>query len=117
MKLSDIKGEKAIEVIADLIDPFKKIASDGVFREKIASDRVEGVKYLLKHHSKTVIEILAVINEEDPQTYEPNVFALPVMLLDFFNDPMVSELFGFQSQTTDKTSSGSVTESTEAPEV
>lgn len=116
MKLSDIKGEKAIEVLADLIDPFSIIAKDGVFKKKITEDRVEGIKYLLKNHSKTVIEILAIINGEDLESYAPNILALPVMLLDFFNDPTVTELFGLQSQTTDKTSSGSVTENTEAPE-
>ena len=114
MKLQDIKGEKALTVLADLIDPIKKLSEDAIFRKKIDTDRLKAIKYLLKEHSKTVIEILAILNDENPETYEPNILALPMMLYDFFNDPMVIDLFGLQSQTTEKTSSGSVTENTEA---
>ena len=116
MRLSDIKGERAIEVIADLIDPITILANDKVLRKKLDKDRLGGVKYLLKTHSKLIVEVLAIINDEDPETYEPDIFALPIMLLDFLNDPKVEELFGLQSQTTEKTSSGSVTVNTEANE-
>lgn len=115
MKLSEIKGEKAMEVLADLIDPIKELATDKQFKEKIsAGDKLEAIKYLLKNQSKTIVTVLAVINGEDPDKYEPNLLTLPVTLMDFFNDPMVMDLFGLQSQTPEKTSSGSATENTEA---
>lgn len=116
MKLSDIKGERAIGVLADLIDPIVSITKDEEFKKAIQTDKMEGIKYLLKHHSTTVIIILAVLNEEDPETYQPSLLEIPVMLLDFFNDPTVIELFGLQDQIMEKTSSGPVMENTEAPE-
>ena len=116
MKLAEIRGEKAIEVLADLIDPIRELASDKVFIAKLTADKLDGIKYLLKSHSKTIITILAILEGEDPDIYQPNLLSLPVALLDFFNDPTVADLFGLQSQTTDKTSSGSAMENTEASE-
>jgi len=116
MNLSKIKGERAIEVLADLIDPIATISQDMLFRTAIQTNRLEGIKYLLKNHKTTVLYILAILNEEDPETYQPNLLEIPVMLLDFFNDPTVSQLFGLQDQITEKTSSGPATENTEAPE-
>lgn len=114
MKLQDIKGEKALIILADLIDPIKELSGDAVFRKMLDGDKLEAVKYLLKNHTSTIVKVLAILNEEDPNTYEPNLLTLPVMLLDFFNDPIVTELFGLQSQTDQSASSGSVTENTEA---
>ena len=116
MNLSEIKGEKALNALADLIKPLGSIAKDPTFRRLIEVDRLEAIEYLLRNHQKTVITILAVLNQEDPETYEPDIFSLPVMLYEFFNDETVTKLFGLQSQSTEKTSSGSVMESTEAAE-
>lgn len=116
MKLSEIKGEKALEALANLIDPISIIAQDEQFKISIQKSRIEGIKHLLKNHKKAVIEILAILNEENPETYEPGLIEIPSMLLEFFSDPQVAELFGLQDQTTEKTSSGPVTENTEAPE-
>ena len=117
MKLSEIKGERALDVIADLIDPVGRLLQDDQFKE-IAQDkkrpRTDTIKYLLKEHKKTVIEILAVINGEDPKTYEPSLLSLPMMLMDLIDDPDVAILFGLQGQTTELASTGPATESTEA---
>ena len=114
MKLQDIKGERALTVLADLIDPIRELSGDAKFRKMLNGDKLEAVKYLLKNHTKTIITVLAILDGKNPNTYEPNLLTLPVMLLDFFNDPTVIELFGLQSQTDQSASSGSVTENTEA---
>jgi len=114
MKLSEIKGERALEVLADLIEPIKILATDEKFRTELSKDKLSGIKYLLKNQSKTIITVLAIVNGEDPETYEPNLLTLPMTLIEFFNDPSIMELFGLQSQTSEKTSSGSVTVNTEA---
>lgn len=117
MKLSEIKGEKALEIIADLIDPIGVLLRDDIFKAKIQSDdRIGAVKYLLKNHPRDVIEILALINEEDPKTYAPNIIQLPMMLMDLLSDSDVMSLFGSQSQSEQLASSGSVTENIEAVE-
>lgn len=111
MRLSEIKGERAIEVIADLIDPVSVIASDDEFRQLLDADKkVDGIKYLLKKHSKEVLTCMAILNDEDPKTYSPSFVALPAMLLELLNTPELVELF-YSGGTV--TSSGSPTESTE----
>ncbi len=114
MKISEIKGEKALEVVADLIDPISAIVADDVFKKLIKEDKKQGIKHLLKNHPKTVISILAIINGENPDTYEPQLIALPKILLDLFNDPDIMNLFGLQSQNTELASSGSAMENIEA---
>lgn len=117
MKLSEIKGERALEVLADLIDPIKELLQDEKLKEmRSESNKLDIVKYLLKNHQKDVLTILALINGENPETYEPSILTLPVMVMDFINDPDVAGLFGLRSQTTELASSGSAMENTEAIE-
>lgn len=117
MKLSEIKGERALEVLADLIDPIAEMVQDEGFKEVArAGDKMGVVKYLLKSHGKNVIKVLALINGENPDTYEPTLVQLPIMVLELFEDPDVTRLFGLQSQTEQLASSGSVTENIEASE-
>lgn len=114
-KLSEIKGERALEVIADLIDPISRMLKDEVFKKKIQDgDKLDVVKYLLKSHKKDVLEILALINDEDPKTYAPSLISLPGMLMDLINDPDVMSLFESQSQSEQLASFGSATENIEA---
>lgn len=117
MKLSEIKGERALAVIADLIDPVGEMVQDKGFKAVIDSgDKLAVVKYLLKSHSKNVIKVLALINDEDPETYEPTLIQLPMMVMELFEDPDVMRLFGLRSQNTELASSGSATVNTEANE-
>lgn len=117
MRLSDIKGEKALDVIADLLDPVAEISTDNEVRTLLETGKVEdrkkAIKLGIKNHKKAVITMLAILNGEDPETYEPSIYVLPVMLLDILNDPEVQRLFGSQEQTSDGISSGPVQENTE----
>lgn len=117
MKISEIKGERALEVVADLIDPISVIIADEKVKEAFNSgNKANAAKYLLKNHKKSCLTILALLNGEEPETYEPSLLQLPRMLLDLFEDPDVMSLFGLQTQSMELASSGSATENTEAPE-
>lgn len=115
MKLSDIKGETAIEVLADIIDPIAKIMADNNVRKEYAKSKLHAIKYVIKDHSTEVIEIMARINLKTVEEYREslNLVTLPVQLLEILNDPDLMSIFQSQSQT-EETSSGSVTENTEA---
>lgn len=116
MKLSDIKGEKALEVLADLIEPAAEIMTDKEAVKLFRSGQtIKGVSYALKAHKKACLTILALTDGADPETYQPNVLSLPMKLLEIFNDSEMMGLFTSQSQE-EKTSSGSATESIEAGE-
>lgn len=117
MKLSEFRGEEAIEVVADLLEPTCELVSDKEFisllREK--GKRMAAVKVALKNHKAAVIEIMAALEREDPEEYEENVnvFTFPKKLLDILNDKDLIELFRYQGQTVDAASFGSVSENSE----
>lgn len=114
-KLSEFRGEEALNLLADLIEPASEIMTDKVLIELFrAKNMKEAAKVALKGHKKAVLEIMALIDGEDPQTYAPSVFALPMKLLEIFNDPELLDLFTSQGQNEVQTNSGSVSETTEA---
>lgn len=118
MKLSEIKGEKALDMWVDLIDPISAIIGDEEVEKAYKSgQKLQAVKIAIKSHKKEVTTILAIIDGEDPETYEPSAIAIPVKLAEIFNDPAISDLFISQEQTMDETLFGPATESTEANEI
>lgn len=117
MKLSEWHGEEAIDLIADLLEPLSAIFADeewNKMRHKEGVTRVELVKFALKSHKKEVITILALLNKEDPNTYEPSLVELPIMIMDALNDEELMGLFQSQSQIKPEEFSGSATENIEA---
>lgn len=120
-KLSDYKGEEAIELMADIIEPLAVILADEAVQKLAKAGEKAPVKYvkpMLKNHSAEVIEVLARIADEPVEEYNEkvNVFTLPAQLLALVNDPQVRSLFTLQGQTavTSLASFGSATENTEA---
>lgn len=84
MKLSDIKGERVIDVIADLVEPIANIAEDekaleffrpkplkkGETAERAFAKRMRvAIPALLKEHRSDVIAILAIIKGEEPEKF------------------------------------------------
>lgn len=113
-KLSEIKGEDALDVLADLIDPVSEITKDKKFVAAARKgDRLQAAKILLRGHKKPIITVLAILNGEDPEAYAPSLLSLPAMVIELLNDPDLAVLF--QSGETE-TPSGSPTEITEATE-
>ena len=105
MKLSEIKGERAVEVIADLIEPIAEIASDpaceGLFKVvpvKGQSPRTTSAKHLgkyiptlLKNHKQDVLKIVALLNGKDAD--DMNAFQMTAALLSVMTDKSLLELF------------------------
>ena len=118
MRLSEVKGEDTLDVLADIIDPITMIASDEevkVMREN-GSPKLLLVKYLLKAHKSAIIEIMATINRKPIDEFKETltIESLIKMLIELANDPLLAEVF--QSQGQNVTSSGSAMESTEEEE-
>lgn len=113
-KISEIKGEDALDVLADIIDEIAVICTDKDFVNVIENDtQLNVVKYLMKNHKKEILKVLAVLDGCDPATYKPSLVEIPAMLIRLLNDPAISSLFRSEGSVT---SSGSVTESTEETE-
>lgn len=117
-KLSEIRGEDALDVLADIIEPAAEIMTDTELRDLIRSKKnIKAIKFALKNHKRAVIEILAIMDGENVETYAPGFAVLPIKLLELLNDPDMQTVFGLQGQTEDGTTSGSVTENIGAAEI
>lgn len=118
MKLSDIKGERALDVLSEIIEPVAEIAGDAAIRGVISNPRkrLDAIKIALKKHKHSVIQIMAALDGETYEQYVQhlNVLSLPAKLVEIFNDPEMLSLFGISAQTEQTTSSTSASENTEA---
>lgn len=115
MKLSDVKGERTLEVIADIIDPIANIAESeaakklfkkqtvphGQNAKEFALKRIrETVPELLKTNKADILHILAAISGKPYEQYveEVNILTLAKDLLELLGDNAFMELF-MQAQT------------------
>lgn len=92
-KLSEIKGDEAFDVIADLLEPLSVIFTD---EEVIKADnRVKKVATALRLHKRELITILAILEGVDAEKYAEtmSLATLPKAAVDLFNDEDLSILF------------------------
>lgn len=117
MQLREIKGERALDVIAELITPLSEIMNDKNIKAITQSkDRLELIKVLLKDHKHSILTIMALLDGEEPENYEPNIVEIPMKLFNLLNDPDITQLFFSQAQTVGQTQSSSAMANTEAEE-
>jgi hypothetical protein len=105
MKLSEIQGERAIEVIADLIEPLSNIAIDPNIKSVLSFKKKENetaeeaavkaiqknIPVLLKHHKKDVAKVLGVLEGVDPEKL--NILEILKGLTDMMADKALMQLF------------------------
>lgn len=115
MRLSEIKGDKALDTLADLIEPLGEIVTDPTIQEmhKAGLPRIKMIPPAIKNHKKAVVTILALLDGEDPDTYEVDLLTLPRKVMEVMDDPYISEVFQSQSQMRERESFGSATVNTE----
>ena len=129
MRLSDIKGDRTLEVIAEIIDPIANIAEDeeasSMFKREKLPDGMTAKKFLLKRvrkslpvllkgHKADIIAILSAIEGVSAEEYAGalNLVKLVKDCTDLLTDEAFMELFiSAQSEN----NSGSARESIEAP--
>lgn len=109
MRLSDVKGERTFEVVADIIEPVYRIAQDEAAVEMLspkpcpegedpkhfmARRLVAGVPALLRSHKGDLVAIMAAIEGEDAEEYAASLdlAKLVVSLTELVSDPA---LMGF----------------------
>ena len=115
MQISEIKGEDAFDVLADIIDPITVIAQDKITVESYNTEtRLEFVKVLMRRHKKELIEILAALDRTPVEEYEISLVTLPAKILELITDPALTSFFPSPEQK--ETSSGSAMANTEVEE-
>ena len=118
-KLSEIKDDEAMDVLAEILEPASNLIKNEKFKIAIRGDkdtkpnRLEAVKIALTENRKDIVTIMAVLEGVPVDEFHYNLFTLPKMILDFFNDKEMLDFFHYQAETDSETPSGSVTENTE----
>lgn len=113
MRLRDFKGTKGIEVVGRLLVPITQILGNPANKQDIASENpIVQVSAFFRNNPEEVLEVLAIMDDKDPKTYNITAQDALAKLLSWFDDPELVGLFGLQSQ--NPTSPGSATTTTEA---
>lgn len=94
MNIKQIENENAVELIADIIEPFSKIAADAELVEMIRKgENLKAVQHALRNHKTTVVEILAALNQTPVEDFHCNIITITRDLLELLNDKELIEVF------------------------
>ena len=113
MKLSEFTGEKAVEILADIMIPASTIIADENFKAMVNQGEtyMTIAGYILKQHKEAILDMY------EPLMQEPRDKATPIkivqLIMDIVQDPELNSLFTSEGQQETLTSSGSVMASTE----
>lgn len=99
MKISEIKGEQALTVLEGIIEPLTTILADEEIKTAAGVGRLEAIKVALRKYKPEIIVILALLEGEDPTTYEPSLLSIPKKLIEITDDEDVQVLFTSAVQT------------------
>lgn len=94
-KLSEIKGEEALDVLAEILVPITEIASDEEVKAGFEENVARCVSIALKKYKKEIIEIFATINGKSVEDTleEIDILSLPTYIVEVLNEPAIQSLF------------------------
>lgn len=126
MRLSDIKGERTLEVVADLIEPVASLASDpatsALFKKQTVAD-VEAAKVvmldrikaslpvLLRTHKRDIIKILSTLDGKTEAEYCESL-NMPRLIKDCLDLLTDDAFMGVFTSAQNQNSSGAAQENT-----
>lgn len=108
MKLSDFKDEKAVEVLGKLMEPMAVISFSEAIEKirdemgKLAEIESEQEKkkasmkmvgQMLQAEPKALKDMIAILNDKDPETYECTFLDIMQGMGDIMNDPQLRKVF------------------------
>lgn len=118
MRLSDIKDENALDVLAEIIEPLGEILSDEEVKKAWEkSKRLKAISVAIKNHKESVIYIMAALDGIPVEEYKINLLTLPAKIIEIISDPMLTDFFSSQGQKLEENNSGSAMENTEGKEI
>ena len=129
MKLSDVRGERTLDVIAEIIEPIANIAEDniasdifkrkklpeGMTAKQFALQRIKNsIPALIRNHKNDIVTILSTIEGISQEEYSEslNLAKLTKDILDLLTDDEFMAFFT-SAQSDSNNSSGYVSENIE----
>lgn len=110
MKITDFKGEDALDVMAEIIGPASNVINDPEVK-KLRSNKTAVAKYVLKNHKQDALAIYETLYQKDGSQATP--IDLLKMIIDVLTDKDLLDLFTEQGQNEERTRSGSAMGNTE----
>ena len=99
-KLSDYRDEEALELLADLLEPFTELFKDGDFRREYGRNNIiRAVSLALKRHKGEIMRILARIDGTPVEEYHCTMATLPLRLIELMQDKDLQAVFTSQVET------------------
>lgn len=98
-KISDYKGEDALDLLADILEPATMILADPAIKAAFSRSKIEAVKVAIKKHKHEVLEILARMDGVTVEELDCNVMTLPARLLEILSDKQLMAFFTDAAQT------------------
>ena len=117
-KISEYRDEEALDLLADIMEPAMVIFADPDVRKAFEHEHIiKAVRVAIKAHKRSVMEILARMENTPVEEYHCNVLTLPARLLEVLNDRELLGFFTEQAQSTNLNAvSGPATANTEETE-
>lgn len=98
-KLSEYKDEKALDLLAEIMEPAVEIMSDKAIKDAAGDgNKITIAKEVIKRHKKQVMEILAAMEGVPVEKYHCNILTLPMRVLEILNDEELIQVFTLQAQ-------------------
>lgn len=94
-KLSEIKGEEALDVLAEILEPIVTIINDEEVRAGFETNVAKSVSVALKKYKTEILEIFASINGKSVEETceEIDILSLPSYIVEILNEPEIQRLF------------------------
>ena len=94
-KLSEIKGEEALDVLADMLVPITAIANDEEVRKGFDTNIATCASIALKKHKDDVIDMLTALDgrSKEEMLNDIDLLTLPSVLIEVLSEPAVQNLF------------------------
>nr|DAM12471.1 MAG TPA: hypothetical protein [Caudoviricetes sp.] len=115
MKITDFKGEEALDLLVNIMEPVTIIFADKAVRDAYKSQpKLQLVKTVVKSHMAEVLEIMAMLNGMSADEYKAAI-TIPGLIrqvLELINDKELQSFLESQAAETESTASGLPTENT-----
>lgn len=94
-KLSEVKGEEALDVLAEIIEPIVTIINDEEVKAGFETNVAKSVSVALKKYKTEILQIFASINGKSVEETceEIDILSLPSYIVDVLSEPAIRRLF------------------------
>lgn len=110
-RLSDYKDDEALDLLGEIIEPIMEIAQDAKVKDTIFGEKRDFaafVKTLVKDHRKSVIEVMAVLDNTPVAEYHCDLMTLPLRIYDIITSKTMLDFFSSLAEMASESASISV---------